>query len=268
MGLLVLIVLLSLSAPHATCADCVSQCFSCALQIQDANTHFNPLVCSLQCEGSLTSVTEWEQCQKILSPEESVPPSSDLQEAPVKRYGGFMGRVGKREFNNSPKRESGIYSGVLREIPDSEQETELNDESEEQNQAWNVRSERKRYGGFMRKYPKRSLEDLQGAELDKRTILDPVEEEETDLGMEGLQKRYGGFMSKSHKRSLEDLQGAELDKRTILDRVEEVERELGMEGLQKRYGGFMLRTRPRVKSNNQKRYGGFLRRHYKVTTRS
>ncbi|XP_069809067.1 proenkephalin-B [Dendropsophus ebraccatus] len=259
MGLLVLIMLLSLSTPHATCADCVSWCFSCALQIQAANIHFNPLVCSLQCEGSLTSMTEWERCEKILSPagailevskrdQERVPTATDPLEVPVKRYGGFMKKLDKNKFFfNNPKRESGIYkgeasmpySGALRdllEIPDSEQETEVNDKSEEQSQAWRAKDERKRYGGFLRKYPKRSQEELQGAELDRRMVLDP------ELGSE---------------------QGVE-----EVETAQGVETEQGVADLQKRYGGFMRRIRPKLKWDNQKRYGGFLRRQFKVTTRS
>ncbi|XP_044155615.1 proenkephalin-B, partial [Bufo gargarizans] len=220
-----------------------------------------PQVCSLQCEGSLTTVTEWQRCENILSPvsavfeitkreQERVPTASDLQEVPVKRYGGFMKKLDKNKFFfNSPKRESGIYKGEaskpysgevlhkywkkdLLEIPDSEQETEVNDKLEEQTQA----RDEKRYGGFLRKYPKRSLEDLQGVQLDRRVILDP--ELGSEQGVEELETEQG------------------------------VETEHGVADLQKRYGGFMRRIRPKLKWDNQKRYGGFLRRQFKVTTRS
>ncbi|KAG8567190.1 hypothetical protein GDO81_013528 [Engystomops pustulosus] len=212
----------------------------------------------------MISITEWERCEKMMSPlgavleiskreQERVPTTFDLQEVPVKRYGGFMKKLDKNKFFfNSPKRESGInkgeasepYNGVLNkygerdllEIPDSEQEQEVNDQTEEQNQAWDPREERKRYGGFLRKYPKRSLEDLQGVELDRRMILDPVLG--SDEGVEEVETEQG------------------------------VETEHGVTDLQKRYGGFMRRIRPKLKWDNQKRYGGFLRRQFKVTTRS
>ncbi|XP_075032701.1 proenkephalin-B isoform X2 [Mixophyes fleayi] len=264
MGLLVLIMLLSLSAPQATCADCVSWCFSCALQIQLANTHFNPLVCSLQCEGTLSSITEWERCERILSPlgavlevskreQERVPLSSDLPEMLVKRYGGFMKKLDKNKFFfNSPKRDNSIYKGEtsktyggvlkkygerdLLEIPDSEQESVVNEESEEQDKAWSARDERKRYGGFLRKYPKRSLENLQGMELERRMLLSP--EMEPGQGVEEVETEQG------------------------------VETEHGVADLQKRYGGFMRRIRPKLKWDNQKRYGGFLQRQFKISARS
>ncbi|PIO28372.1 hypothetical protein AB205_0024190 [Aquarana catesbeiana] len=263
MGLLLLIMLLSLSAPRASCADCVSWCFSCAMQLRFTNTHFEPLVCSLQCEGSLSSITEWERCETILSPlgtilevskreQERVPTSADLQEVPEKRYGGFMKKLDKNKFFfSSPKRESGVfrgedgkaYGGLLHkygerdilEIADPDQETEISEESDEHNQAWSTKDEKKRYGGFLRKYPKRSTENLQSADLKKR-FIDP--EISPDQGVEEVETEQG------------------------------VETEHGVAELQKRYGGFMRRIRPKLKWDNQKRYGGFLRRQFKVIARS
>ncbi|XP_068119925.1 proenkephalin-B isoform X2 [Hyperolius riggenbachi] len=265
MGLLLLIMLLSLSAPRASCVDCVSWCFSCAMQLRYANTNFNALVCSLQCEGSLTSFSEWDRCEKILSPlgtffevtkreQEKVPTPIDLMEVPDKRYGGFMKKLDKNKvFFISPKRESGIfkvedgkpYGGFLhkygeRELLDTaepEQETEISEESEEHNQAWSTKDERKRYGGFLRKYPKRSLDNLQGrGDMKRRLMLDP--EMVPEQGLEEVETEQG------------------------------VETEHGVAELQKRYGGFMRRIRPKLKWDNQKRYGGFLRRQFKVTARS
>ncbi|XP_072270416.1 proenkephalin-B [Pyxicephalus adspersus] len=259
MGLLLLITLLSLSAPRGICSDCVSWCFSCAMQLRFTNTHFNPLVCSLQCEGSLSSLTEWERCEKILSPwgtilevskreQEHVPTPADLQEVPEKRYGGFIKKLDKNKFFfSSPKRESSVFRGdddkaygnllhkfgerEVLDIADPEQETEISDESEEHNQAWSTKDEKKRYGGFLRKYPKRSMENFQVEDL-KRRFLDP------DQGLEEVETEQG------------------------------VETEHGVADLQKRYGGFMRRIRPKLKWDNQKRYGGFLRRQFKVIARS
>ncbi|KAM9296874.1 proenkephalin-B [Gastrophryne carolinensis] len=258
MGTLLLFVLLSFSAPRAACADCVSWCFSCAVQLRSTSNPLNPLICSLQCEESLSSLTEWERCERLLYPlktvvevskreQERVPTSADFLELPVKRYGGFIKKLDKNKFFfSNPKRESGTfveddgnaYRGErdIVEVPEPEQETEVSEESEEHKQSWSTKDERKRYGGFLRKYPKRSLEDFQGADMKRRLVLDP--EIRPGQGLEEVETEQG------------------------------VETEHGMADLQKRYGGFMRRIRPKLKWDNQKRYGGFLRRQFKITARS
>lgn len=214
----------------------------------------------MQCEGSLSSLTEWQRCEMILSPlgttleiskreQERVPTFADLQEVPEKRYGGFIKKLDKNKFFfSSPKRERGVFrvedgkanDGLLRkygerdifELSDPKQETEISEESEEHKQAWSTKDENKRYGGFLRKYPKRSMENLQGAEL--KRFLDP----EMSPGLEEVETEQG------------------------------IETEHGVADLQKRYGGFMRRIRPKLKWDSQKRYGGFLRRQFKVIARS
>ncbi|KAM4691537.1 proenkephalin-B [Rhinophrynus dorsalis] len=245
MGRLVLVMILCLTAPGVVRADCVSWCISCALQTKAINIHINPLVCSLQCEGSLLSTDQWEKCGRVLSPpghfavakreQESVLPSDDQQDVLVKRYGGFIRKPEKSKFFYSPpKRENANYKGenrqkygvflrkygdrdVLEPTADLQQDAEAPDskETDGQKASWNTKDERKRYGGFLRKYPKRSVENVQ--------------EEGTE---------------------------------------QEAETADGEAALQKRYGGFMRRIRPKLKWDNEKRYGGFLRRQFKVNARS
>ncbi|XP_053548953.1 proenkephalin-B [Bombina bombina] len=223
-----LMIVLCLSAPHITDADCVSQCFSCSQQIRDSDTiQMNPLACSLECEGSLISTDEWDWCRKILEgdskrEQEHVLPS-DTQEMVVKRYGGFLKKLDKGKFFfNSPQKENANFK-------------------EESG---------KKYGGFLQKYGERELP----ADTELEMVVpskNEIAEDDQEWGRDE-RKRYGGFLRKYPKRSLE--------------RALEIEQEEAE--LQKRYGGFMRRIRPKLKWDNQKRYGGFLRRQFKVTTRS
>uniref|UniRef100_A0A8C5MKL9 Prodynorphin n=1 Tax=Leptobrachium leishanense TaxID=445787 RepID=A0A8C5MKL9_9ANUR len=263
MGALVLLVLLSLSVPRITSADCVFLCFSCDLHFRSQTINFDPLVCSLQCEGSFPSTTEWERCATLL-PErgshaevkrEQELTTVDLREIPVKRYGGFLKKPDKSKIFTSQRENGNLkgevnkkYTNLFRKFgerdlvevpvdPEQEPKTQSNEEPGEQNQAWEARDEKKRYGGFLRKYPKRSKENGQGAEMqinlgpEKRVVLEEGPE-----------------------------QGTESEK--------EDETEYRVSDPQKRYGGFMRRIRPKLKWDNQKRYGGFLRRQFKVSVRS
>ncbi|XP_063281689.1 proenkephalin-B [Pelobates fuscus] len=267
MGALVLLVLLTLSALRITSADCVSWCFSCDLDFRGQNTKFDPLICSLQCEGTLLSNAEWDRCGTILAlrgslvgeakrEQELVPITENQHEILAKRYGGFLKKPDKSKiFFSSPQRENGNlkgevnnkYSGLYRKFgerdlveqrddPEQETESQSKEESNEQSQAWETRGE-KRYGGFLRKYPKRSKENVQGVEIER------------DLGAE--------------KRMVLE-EGPEQE----LESEKEGETEHEITDPQKRYGGFMRRIRPKLKWDNQKRYGGFLRRQFKVSVRS
>ncbi|MEE6516367.1 hypothetical protein FKM82_025776 [Ascaphus truei] len=241
MGWPVLVLFLCLSGPRVTCADCVSECISCVLQIRGSDIHINPLVCSLQCEGSLLSTAEWERCAKVLYPfgasslgegagdakreQERVPPPSDPYEGPAKRYGGFLKKLDKSKL---------LYASPQRENANAKSEAS------------------KKYGGFLRKYGERDLLDPPAdPEQDAGSpVSEEQEGEEQGWGGMDERKRYGGFLRKYPKRSPEPAWGPERD------------------DLQKRYGGFMRRIRPKLKWDNEKRYGGFLRRQYKVTARS
>uniref|UniRef100_A0A7M4EJ43 Proenkephalin-B n=2 Tax=Crocodylus porosus TaxID=8502 RepID=A0A7M4EJ43_CROPO len=231
---LVLAACLGLADPAS--ADCAAQCAACAAQTQDAEPSINPLICALECQGSLLSGAEWEKCQgalsllapflaaaegKDLSPLEAEadgsPGLAEMSGGAVKRYGGFMKKLDKNKIF-SLLRENAHSKGGLH----------------------------KTYGGFPRKLGER--EALEMAEGDPAP--EPRDEPE-EGGLKDEMKRYGGFLRKYPKRSSE--QAAEGDR---------------PEDLHKRYGGFMRRIRPKLKWDNQKRYGGFLRRQFKVTTRS
>nr|XP_060627453.1 proenkephalin-B [Anolis sagrei ordinatus] len=233
-------------APSAF-ADCATQCSACALQVQDVEKPIKPLICSLECQGSLPSRAEWEKCKDSLSTlipflmeekEEAKRPFQleEEEEAPqepysslVKRYGGFMKKLDKNRIF-SLLRENALTKGGIS----------------------------KKYGGFFRKIGERAASEP--AMEDYPTVLETGDlaynGAESDTGsLKDETKRYGGFLRKYPKRGYE-----------MVSATEDDEQEL--EGLHKRYGGFLRRIRPKLKWDNQKRYGGFLRRQFKVTTRS
>lgn len=151
--------------------------------------------CTLECDGTLTSSSELERCEKI----QWERAEDDLQDPtasnPVKRYGGFIKRIekNKKKLLAWPWRENAIdkeslakkYGDAMLKVMErgapkltedvdgedvtSENEMGLYDGSFPLNEV-------KRYGGFRRKFvPKRS-------------------ESEEETGQQALQKRYGGFM--------------------------------------------------------------------------
>nr|XP_028591345.1 proenkephalin-B [Podarcis muralis] len=241
-----------LSLATSNSADCSAQCSACALHSQDVEKLVSPLICSLECQGSLLSSAEWEKCKKALSflapflieGEPDRPPQGDEEEeteqegdprprevytGPAKRYGGFMKKLDKNKIF-SLLRENALAKGNVA----------------------------KKYGGFFRKVGERAASEV-GAEEEYPAALETGDladnGEESDAGLlKDEVKRYGGFLRKYPKRGSDTAAG------------EEGRQELG--DLRKRYGGFMRRIRPKLKWDNQKRYGGFLRRQFKVTTRS
>ncbi|XP_048351804.1 proenkephalin-B [Sphaerodactylus townsendi] len=232
-------------------ADCAAECSSCTLHGRELEKPVNPLVCSLECEGSLLSTGEWEACKKALNGlapflmdepfkrpsqggEEELsnpggsPRSRELHPGLIKRYGGFMKKLDKSKIF-SLLHENGHAKGIS-----------------------------KKYGGFFRKMGERSASEL-GEEEDYLGGLETGEMgypgDESDVGsLKEEMKRYGGFLRKYPKRGSGG-PAAEEDG-------------LALEDLHKRYGGFLRRIRPKLKWDNQKRYGGFLRRQFKVATRS
>lgn len=158
--------------------------------------------CTLECEGTLTSSTELDRCEKILWER----PEDDLQDLtvsnPVKRYGGFIKRIDKNKKNllTSPWRENAVDKGSLakkygdamlklieRNAPELTEDVEGEDVTSENEMGLYdssfPRNEVKRYGGFRRKFfPKRS------------------ESEEEETGQQELQKRYGGFMRRNRPK--------------------------------------------------------------------
>ncbi|TSL61135.1 Proenkephalin-B [Bagarius yarrelli] len=188
------VLMLMLTLPSLSWAGCSEQCLKCALQISDSP--LNLLTCTLECDGTLTSSSELERCEKIVS---EPPPEDDLQDPtasnPVKRYGGFIKRIekNKKKLLATPWRENAIdkeslakkYGDAMlkvieRNAPELSEDVEGEDVTSENEMGLYDSlfplNKVKRYGGFRRKFfPKRSESD-----------------EET--GQQELQKRYGGFM--------------------------------------------------------------------------
>ncbi|CAM5152396.1 unnamed protein product [Eretmochelys imbricata] len=244
----VLVLTLCMGLAHSAFADCAAQCSVCAVQTQGLEKPISPLICSLECHGSLLSSAEWERCQTILAllaplmvdvggqglspleaeakaePEGS-PIPGELPSGLVKRYGGFMKKLDKNKIFSLLRENAHSKGGMA-----------------------------KKYGGFFRKPGERAASEVAEdyPELEARETGDHGEEPE-EGNLKDEMKRYGGFLRKYPKRSSElapEGEGQEL------------------EDLHKRYGGFMRRIRPKLRWDNQKRYGGFLRRQFKVTTRS
>ncbi|XP_043945809.1 proenkephalin-B [Protopterus annectens] len=247
-----LAMILSLGLSYSVKADCSRQCSACSSEGEHTDTHVDPLVCALECEGSLLSQSEWEKCKEflklapedlsssdsntVIDPEYNVerqeqqPLSNDQFVSLVKRYGGFLKKIGK----NKP---------FTRSLTDEDSNTDENMV--------------KRYGGFFRKFGERAAPDITE---NSQEVKSASENEDVTYDMESPNnsplkefKRYGGFLRKwNPKRSADPgEEGIQVQ-----------------EELQKRYGGFMRRIRPKIRWDNQKRYGGFLRRHFKITVRS
>lgn len=235
------VLVLMLSLPTLSQADCSAQCLRCAQQIPDLDTAVNRLTCTLECEGAVLSSGTLDRCEKALQElsdeladidpdddgERSALNAEDLQDKAynlVKRYGGFIKRIdkNKNKIFASPWKENAILKGLFA----------------------------KKYGESLSKLSERDVpsftEDDEGDDI--------TAENETGLYDNEVPlnevKRYGGFLRKfGPKRS---------------DLVDNTSRQV----LQKRYGGFMRRIRPKLRWDNQKRYGGFLRRHFKISVRS
>ncbi|XP_043921480.1 proenkephalin-A [Protopterus annectens] len=215
----------------AVWAECSKDCAHCTYHLGQ-QAEINPLSCTLECEGKLSSTKTWDMCKELLQAgksegtQEGESTSTEnekesLERLLAKRYGGFMKR----------------YGGFMKKMDEL-----YHLEPESENNGREILA--KRYGGFMKKDPETgSLTD--SSDL-LRDLLFGGDNREGDYYMENtgkennVMKRYGGFM-RSLKRSTDQEDMAK--------------------DLQKRYGGFMRRVgRPEWKLDNQKRYGGFMRR--------
>ncbi|XP_077688800.1 proenkephalin-B [Eretmochelys imbricata] len=178
----VLVLTLCMGLAHSAFADCAAQCSVCAVQTQGLEKPISPLICSLECHGSLLSSAEWERCQTILAllaplmvdvggqglspleaeakaePEGS-PIPGELPSGLVKRYGGFMKKLDKNKIFSLLRENAHSKGGMA-----------------------------KKYGGFFRKPGERAASEV----YPKRSSELAPEGEGQEL--EDLHKRYGGFM--------------------------------------------------------------------------
>lgn len=168
-------------------SDCLSRCSSCAVNTQSSPEPINLLICFLECQAALRPSTEWERCQHLLPQLAFLPldlKGKEDSESHAEPRGELQGLEKIRILLSSPKgetaldREGGAETELMRynQLQDEFLGAKAAEASEEY-----PKKQSKRYGGFLRKYPKRSSEVVGEADGDKE-------------GHEDLYKRYGGFL--------------------------------------------------------------------------
>ncbi|XP_053705675.1 proenkephalin-B [Synchiropus splendidus] len=178
----VLVLMLMLSLPHSVHPACAPQCQRCG----------DPLPCSSECE---------ERCSNAPAP-------PDEEEQLVKRYGGFIKKLGRTRNQVlgsanevlKPELESDPYTELLKRL----ESRDAPEDSEERT----LRQLVKRYGGFLRKFApktKRSSEMEEPGGLQKRYggFMRRVRPKLNNLKWD---KRYGGFLRRQFKISLRSLE--------------------------------------------------------------
>lgn len=152
-------------------------------------------ICLLECQAALQPSTEWERCQDLLPQLAFLPldlNGKEDSESHAEPHGElakdarpFLQGLEKiRILLSSPKgetaldREGGAETELMgyNQLQDEFLGSTAAEASEE-----DPKEQSKRYGGFLRKYPKRSSEVAGEADGDKE-------------GHEDLYKRYGGFL--------------------------------------------------------------------------
>uniref|UniRef100_A0A670Z4U8 Proenkephalin-B n=1 Tax=Pseudonaja textilis TaxID=8673 RepID=A0A670Z4U8_PSETE len=176
--------------------DCVSRCSLCLLHNQDGEEPINPLHCALGCQSISVSSLEWQRCERVLAALTSFPMEEEEEAAgrsqvsgkrcsfsrlliytqihTIRSYGGFLQKMAERAEPEPKDDEDDLETLGIQDL--------VSHRAEEEPDLASLKVERKRYGGFLRRFPKRGSGAV------------GTEEEEDGGDLEDLHKRYGGFM--------------------------------------------------------------------------
>ncbi|XP_026553117.1 proenkephalin-B [Pseudonaja textilis] len=165
--------------------DCVSRCSLCLLHNQDGEEPINPLHCALGCQSISVSSLEWQRCERVLAALTSFPMEEEEEAAgrsqriltqgdASRSYGGFLQKMAERAEPEPKDDEDDLETLGIQDL--------VSHRAEEEPDLASLKVERKRYGGFLRRFPKRGSGAV------------GTEEEEDGGDLEDLHKRYGGFM--------------------------------------------------------------------------
>ncbi|XP_075420040.1 proenkephalin-B [Tenrec ecaudatus] len=206
-GLLLTVCLLTLPSVST---DCLSPCSLCAVKTRDGPQPVNPLVCFLECQTSVQPSGEWERCQGLLTMltlglkgQEDLESKVLLEDARgevANPSEPFVTMLEKHRFLPSTETwEDSLSPGLEEKLRGlwgrAGVGAELEQAGKEQPEGGVMEAEPlgsdevdpkeqvKRYGGFLRKYPKRSS-----------GVAGEGDRDEDSAGHEDLYKRYGGFL--------------------------------------------------------------------------